>query len=194
MYRKILGPLGVVGNAVLRLADNCVIPLDADGNLDAAEAAAWIAAGGQLEEASMESDISRLKSAALQEIDEFCAKLRSKLASADPIAVATWQGKADRATRFLSNVAYDEDKQILLVEAEARGRNESAEQLANLIIERSNFFVMAAARIDGFSRRSRDGVAACSTTDEVLAVLQTFRASGRALSAAFSLASDELPT
>lgn len=114
--------------------------------------------------------------AAEQTIREFATDIRKKITGgASAEVLAAWANKAERARRLLGGTASEADIMALTTEAQLRGKNETAEDLAKLQIKREGAYAQAIAAIDGFESSAHRAIVGVSAF-EIEGVLDNLKA------------------
>lgn len=108
-----------------------------------------------------------LKSKAKLTLTEFFTAMRkSVVGDVDKFKLAGWADDYERALRIINNKASTEDTAIVQTEATARGKNETAKQLAAKQIAKGNIFSKAKVLINGLENKAFEDID--SITDKAL--------------------------
>lgn len=120
-------------------------------------------------------DIDLCKRDAIRNSKALAQKAREAITGTefDGIMAAGWAAKAERARRMLSDppTASEADIAAVTIEAQVRGKGETALQLAQKWDHKSGLYGKAVAYIDGFLAASENAINACQTHEQLAAVL-----------------------
>ena len=124
------------------------------------------------EEAAAER-LTAAREDALNRCRKFARQARARAAHfADTYQLAGWNDKAQRARRILTGTPSDKDLAILQNEITARGKDETAEQLAGKQSDKAQALADAMAVIDGLESSACQAIAAAPDAAALEAVLQ----------------------
>ncbi|MBU2713789.1 hypothetical protein [Zooshikella harenae] len=123
-----------------------------------------------------EPSLGQLRRQVEQKVVAFAFETRAKVSEhVDQYKLASWNDKAQRALRILSNNASEADKLILQAECDKRGSNETLQQLAQKQVVKNQSLAMACAIIDGAELKALKEIKSKRSEKTLNALFQNFK-------------------
>lgn len=120
------------------------------------------------------------KLTAIKHLENLTSMVRDGIEpSSHNLHAARWPWQFDAATDLITNGSNASafNQQHLALEARLRGRSETALQLAELVMQKSQLFTLIGAAIDGVETAAKDAIEANTNLDTTSAIVANARAS-----------------